>query len=95
MNFLSNVVQTEAPQFVNLRIPVVNASNEFGILGTSTTRIIRLADGYHFSAPDHVFGKATAVRISVARSHQNYSSNTDFEIWRGNKDFGHQNILII
>ena len=94
MNFSSNVVQTEALQFVNLRILAVNASNEFGILGTSTSNIRRPTDVSNWSAPDHVSGEATAVGIIVAGSDQNYSYNTAFEIWRENQDFGHQNISI-
>ena len=73
MNFSSHIIQTEAPQFVDLGLPAVNTSNKFGILGTLATRIRMLEDGSHWSAPDHVFGEATAVIMSVARSDQDYS----------------------
>ena len=88
MNFLSNVVQNEAPKFVYLGLPVVNTSTEFGILGTPATTIRRLKDGSYWSASDHVFGEATSVGMSATRSDQEYSYKTDFEIWRENKDFG-------
>ena len=68
MNFLSNVVQTEAPQFVIFGIPAFNTSNEFIILRTPATRFKMPMGRYHWSASDRVFGKATLVRMSAARS---------------------------
>ena len=47
MNFASNVVQNEAPQFVDLELLDVNTSNEFGILGTPAMRI-RSSVGFIF-----------------------------------------------
>ena len=41
-----------------------------------------------------IFGEATAVVMSVARSYQEYSYKTDFEIWRENQDFGSQFFLM-
>ena len=78
MNFSSNIVQSEAPQFVDLGLPAVNTSNEFCIISTPATRIRSPKDGSHWSAPDHVFGEATAVGISGARSDQYYSYKTHF-----------------
>ena len=92
MNFESNAVQTKAPQFMELGIPAVNTSNDFGIQVTPDTRTRSPMDGSHWSASDHIFGEATAVRISAARSEQKYSYKTDFQIWRGNQYFGNQNI---
>ena len=77
---------------MDLGILAVNTLNEFGILGTPDNRIRRPKDGYHWLAPDHVFGEATAVRISAGRSDQDYSYKTHFEIWRENKEFERQNI---
>ena len=94
MEFASNVVQTKAPQFVDLGLPAVNISDEFSILGTPVTRIIRPTDGSHWSAPDHVFGEETVVGMSAARLDQYYSYKTDFKIWRENQDFGRQNIFM-
>ena len=39
MNFLINVVQKEAPQFVYLGLPAINTLDEIGFLGTPVTRI--------------------------------------------------------
>ena len=37
MDFASNAIGTEAPHFVDLGLPAVNASDEIEILGTPTT----------------------------------------------------------
>ena len=94
MNFLSNVVQTEAPQSVDLGIPAINTLNENGVFGTPSTRIRSPTYGSHWAVPDHVFGEVTAFGISAARSDQDYSYKTDFEIWRGNQEFERQNITM-
>ena len=67
-NFSSNVVQTKAPQFVDLGLLDVNTSNELGVLSTPAIRIIRPTDGSNWSVTDHVFGRVTAVGMSAARS---------------------------
>ena len=85
--FTSNVVQTEVPQFMDLGIPAVNTSHEFGIQGTPATRIRRPTAGSHWSAPDHVFGKLPAVGMSSAKSEEDYSYRIDFQIWRENHIF--------
>ena len=76
MNFLSNIFQIEAPQLVHLGLLDVNTLNEFGILGTPATRVRRPIYGSHWSALDHIFGRATVVRMSAARSDQDYSYKT-------------------
>ena len=73
MNLFSNVVQTEAPQFIDLGLPDINTSNKPDILSTPSTRIRRLTYGSHCSDPDHVFGELIAVGIIAARSDQDYS----------------------
>ena len=47
MEFSSNVVQTEAPQFVDFGLLAVNISDEFGIPGTPAISIRRPTDGSH------------------------------------------------
>ena len=85
-------VLTEASQFVDLGILAINILNESGVLGTPNNNIQRPMDWYHWTSPDHVFCEATAVVMSAARSDQDYSYKTDFEIWRENQEFEHQNI---
>ena len=68
MNFSSNVVQTKAPQLVDLGIPAVNKSNELGVFVTPTTSTRRPADISHWLMPDNTFVEAAAVGMSAARS---------------------------
>ena len=67
MDFTSNAVGTEAPNFLNLGLPAVNASDEFNTFGTPTTRFRRPLDVNHWYVPDHVFGEVTAVGMSETR----------------------------
>ena len=41
---------------------------------------------------DRVFGEATAVVMSTAKSDHEYNYKTDFEIWIENQEFERQNI---
>ena len=91
MEFTINAVRTKAPNFVNLGILAVNASDEFNNFGTPATIFRGPTDGPHWSAPDHVFGEATAVGMSGKRSELDYSYKTDFQNWRENQDFRRQN----
>ena len=68
-------------------LPAVNTFNESCVLGTPGTRIRRSMDGSHWTATDHVFGEATAVGMSEAKSYHDYNYKTYFEIWRGNQEF--------
>ena len=76
MDFAINVVQTKAPQFVDLGLPSVNTSDEFSILYTPLTKIRSQTDGSHWLELDRVFVKATAVRRSAARSNKDYNYKT-------------------
>ena len=78
MNFANDPVQNQAPHFMDLGIPVMNTLNQSGVLSTPVTRIRRQTYGSHWSARDHVFGEATAVRMSAAKSDHNYNYKTDF-----------------
>ena len=53
MNFVSDIVQTEATQFMNMVLPAINTLNESGVLGTPDTRIQWLTYGSYWSAPDN------------------------------------------
>ena len=69
MNFASGVVQTKAPHFIYMWIPAINILNESVDIGTPVTIIRRPTDVPHWSMPDHVFGEATAVIMSAAKSY--------------------------
>ena len=79
MNFSSNIFQSEAPPFVDLGIPSINTFNESGVLGTPATSILRPKNGSHWASPNNVFGEATAVGKSTARSDQDYSYKKIFK----------------
>ena len=80
MDFASRAVGTEAPHFVDLGIPTVNTSDKVSIFGTPVTRLRMPPDRPYWSAPDHIFGKYTAVGMSVTRSELDCSHKTDFKI---------------
>ena len=77
MEFPSNAVGTEAPNFVNLGILAVNTLDEFNTFGTPATRVRSPTTGPHWSAPDHVFVKVTVVGMSGTKSELDYSYKTD------------------
>ena len=77
-NFAGDVVKTQAPQFMYLGLPAINTLNESSVIGTTPTIIQRPTNGSHWSAPDHVFGEATSVRMSVSESDHYYNYTTDF-----------------
>ena len=88
MDFTSNAVRTEAPNFVDLGLLAVNASDEFNTFGTPATRVIRPTDVPHWYLPDHVIGEATAVGMSGTRSEPEYSYKTDYKNWRKIRTLG-------
>ena len=73
MSFVNNPVQTQDPHFMDLGLLAINTLNEIVVLGTPDTMIQRPTDRFHWSAPDHVFSEATAVRMSAAKSDHNYN----------------------
>ena len=94
MNLVSDVVQTEASQFVDLGILAINTLNESSVFGTPVARIKRTEYVSHWSVTDHVIGDSTAVRMIASKSDHDYSYKTDFEIWRENQEFERQNITM-
>ena len=76
MNFVGDAVQTYTPQLVYLGLPTINTLNESSVLGNTATRIISPTYVPHWSVPDHVFGEATAVVMSAAKSYHDYNYKT-------------------
>ena len=60
----------------------IKTLNERGVLGTPATNILRLTDGSHWNALDHVFGEATEVGLSAAKSDHDYNYKIEFQIWK-------------
>ena len=90
---MGDVVQTQTPQLMDMGLVIINTLDESSLLRTLATRIRRLTDGPHLSAPDRVFGEVTAVVMIAENSDHDYNYKTYFEIWRGNKEFERQNFL--
>ena len=57
MDFTSNVVRTEAPNFVNLGFLSANALDELRYFVNPATKFRSTIDGSHWSAPDHFLEK--------------------------------------
>ena len=92
MNSTRATVLTKIPNFMNLGISSVHASDELGSFSIRTTRIGRAIHGSKWLPPRHLIGKVTVYRMSRTSSEQNYISKTDFETRRKNQYFGCQNI---
>ena len=85
MKLAADVVQTQTPQLMDLGLPTIKILDERGVLGTPDTRIWRPTDGSCRSVPNNIFGQATAVEMSAAKSNHDYNYKTDLEIWSENQ----------
>ena len=94
MKLPADVVQTQTPKFMDMGLSTFNTLDERGVLGTPATRIRRPMDGSHWSGPDHVFGEATAVVMSAAKSDHDYNYKNYFETGRESHEFECQNITM-
>ena len=88
MDFTSNAVRTEVPDFVDLGLLAVNASDKFKTFGNPATRARRPTDVHHWSFLDHAIGEATEVGKSGTRSEPEYSYITDYQNWREIRPLG-------
>ena len=82
MNFVADPVQTQTLQFMDLGFLTINALDERIILCTFTTIIKRPTGGAHWSAPNHIFGETSAVKVSEEKSDYDYNYKTRFQIWK-------------
>ena len=73
LDFTSNAVGTEAPDFMHLGIPAINTSDELRSFGTPTTIVRRPTDGSNWYKTGNVFGEVTVDGMSRTRSEQNYN----------------------
>ena len=80
MNFADDTVQTHTSQFINLGFLTINALDEICALSTPATRIQQPMGAAHWSALDHVFGEASAVEMSAAKSYHGYNYKNEFQI---------------
>ena len=86
MKILAYTVQTQTPKFVVLGFLTVNALDEGSGISTPATITWRPTDSVHWSTPNHIFGKTTAVGVSEAKS--------VFQIWKEIKEFERQFFLM-
>ena len=64
MNFASDPVQTQTPQFMDLGFSTINALDEGSGISTPTNIIRSIRYGSHWIAPDHVVGETIAVGVN-------------------------------
>ena len=77
---MGDVVQTQTPLFMDLGLPTINTFDDSSDVSTPATRIWRAADGSHRSMSNNVFGEATSVGISVAKSDREYNYKNKLQI---------------
>ena len=93
-NFTCEAVLTKSPNFMDLGISSVHASDELRSFSIPATRIGRAIDGSNWLLSGYLIGEVTADIMSRTRSEQNYSSRTDFETRRENQDIVRKNIFM-
>ena len=79
-----------ASKFVDLGISTIDALDKGASLWTPVIIFGSPTDVAHWSAPDHIFGKNTAVRDAVSVKSE-YKYKNDFETWREKQEFERQN----
>ena len=94
MNFAVDPPQTQTAQFMDLGFSAINSLGERSGLITPTTIIQRPTYVAHWSEPYCVFGRATAVGMSEAKSDHDYNYKTEFQICKENKEFERQIIFM-
>ena len=94
MNFTDDVFQTQTPKLMDLGFSTINTLDESSHLSNFATRIQRPTDISHWSAPNNVSGEAKSLGMSAAKSDNDNNYKTKFQIWKENKEFERQNILM-
>ena len=92
MNFGSNAVFTQNPNFINLGLTSVNTTNKLGYVSVPTTRVRRpkiSSDGIRHG---HNTEEATADRVRETIANSDYILKSDFENMSEIQDFGWENI---
>ena len=94
MNLAEDPVQTQTPQFVDMGLTTIDTLYEGSGISKPATIIRRSTDGAHWSTPNHIFDETIAVGVSEAKYDYGYNYKTEFQIWKENKKFERQNILM-
>ena len=91
MNFTCDAILTKSPNFMNLGILSVYASDDLGSFTIPATIIRRTINRSKWLLPGHSIGEVTEDRMSRMQLEQKCRSKTDFETRTENQDFGRQN----
>ena len=65
---------------MDLAFSTIKTLDESSCLSTPATRILRPTDGSHWIAPNHVFGEATEVGMSEAKSDYDFNYKLSFKL---------------
>ena len=82
MNFASDTVLSESPNFMDFRMLSVNTTDELGSVFVPTTIIRRPMDGFDWIPPGHFISEDTAYRVSRTKAKNHYNSTNYFETRR-------------
>ena len=91
MNFGSDTVLSESPNFMNFGLSSVNTMDEIGSVFVPTTRDRIPTNGSNWLLPGHDISEATADIMRKTKTKNHYNFNSDFETRRENQDFGRKN----
>ena len=92
MNFGSNVVFTQNPNFINPGLAYVNTTDKLGSISVPATRDRRPTSSCNWIRHVHNIKGATVDRVSETRSNIDYIKKSDFETMREIQDFERENI---
>ena len=76
MNFVTDPDQTQTQKFMDIEFSTIISLDEINGLSTPTNKIRRLC------MVPIVFGEATVVGMSEAKSYYDYNYKTGFQIWK-------------
>ena len=93
MNFGSDTVLSESPNFMDFGLSSANTRDELGSVFAPSTKIGRVTDVSNWIIPGHDISEATADRVSGTKSKNHYNFRSEFETRRDkmlDQDFGCQ-----
>ena len=94
MNFGSDTVLSECPNFMDFGMSSVNTTDELGYVFVPTTRNGRPVDVSNWLPPGHDIIKSTADRVRGTKAKNHYNFKSESETRRDkmlDKYFGRQN----
>ena len=82
MDFGSDTVLSESPNFMDFGLSSVNTTDELGSVSAPTTRIVRTEYAFNWLPPYHDISEATADRVSGTKAKNHYNFKSEFETMR-------------